>query len=159
MKLGGTIVFGGAFAAAAISFGAGAMMFSPLIYRLGWAFPVVLFTAPVVWLVFVVIAFRRYRWLAAWTLLGAPFALVSPLGFLLLEWACDWGRGPCISVDLQSTRQRTYRTSQLGGKGAFIAFRHIAGARRIEDGTACSKAATASNFDLSTRIGTRANAP
>ena len=96
MKLSGTMVFAGAFAAAAVSFGAGVMAFSPLIYRLGWTLPVVFLTAPVVWLVFVAIAFRRYRWLGAWTLLGAPFALVSPLGFLLLAMACDWGHGPCI---------------------------------------------------------------
>ena len=96
MKLSGLAVFGVAFTAAATSFGAGAMAFSPLLYRLGWALPVMFSTAAVVWLVFVVIAFRRYSWLGAWALLGAPFALVSPLGFLLLERACDWGRGPCI---------------------------------------------------------------
>lgn len=96
MKLGGRIIFGGNFAAAAVSFGAGMMMFSPFIDRLGWALPPVFYTATVVWLVLVVIAFRRYRWLGAWTLLGAPFALIFPLAFLLLGIVCDWGRGPCI---------------------------------------------------------------
>lgn len=99
MSRGGTIVLGGAFAAAASSFGAGVIAFSPLAYWMSWiawVLPVVFFTAPVVWLVFAVIAVIRYRWLGALTLLAAPFAVVSPLGFLLLEMACDWGRGPCI---------------------------------------------------------------
>lgn len=96
MGRGRTIVFGGAFAAAAMSFGAGVMASSPLVRWLGWVLPVASFIASVVWLVFAVIAFIRYRWLGAWTLLGAPFALVSPLVFLLIGMACDWGRGPCI---------------------------------------------------------------
>ncbi len=96
LKRGGTIAFYGALAAAVISFGGGAMTFSPLAARLGWALPVVFFIAPAIWLFFVASAFSRYRWHGAWTLLTAPFALVSPLGFLLVGMACDWGRGPCI---------------------------------------------------------------
>ncbi len=96
MKLGRRIIFGGSFAAAATSLGAGLLSSSPLIVWLGWTLPVVFLTASAIWLAFVVLAVKRYRWLGAWTLLGAPFALVSPAVFLLFGYMCDWGHGPCI---------------------------------------------------------------
>jgi hypothetical protein len=61
------------------------MTFSPLISSLGWALPVAFFTALIVWLVFVVIAFRRYRGLGAWTLLGAPVPSSRPWLFSCLR--------------------------------------------------------------------------
>jgi len=97
VTLGKPLVFGGAFTAAAISFGAGVMALSPpFITALGWALPTLFFGASGVWLFFTVIAIRRYRWLGALTLLGVPFAAISPLAALLIAIACDWGRGPCI---------------------------------------------------------------
>lgn len=93
MKLGYPGIFGRTFAAAAISFGAGVMVFSPL--RLS-ILPAISLIASALWLIFVVSAFRRCRWHAAWTLLGAPFALISPLVILLAGLWCDWGRNACI---------------------------------------------------------------
>ena len=48
------------------------------------------------WLVSVVVALIRFRWSGAWTLLGAPLALVSPL-LMGFPWViCDGGRNVCI---------------------------------------------------------------
>jgi hypothetical protein len=85
----------GAFAAAAVSFGVLVMSFSPLA-ALGWVLPISSFVASAAWLVLAVIAVRRYGRRGAWTLLAAPFALISPLLFLGLGVWCDWGRNACM---------------------------------------------------------------
>lgn len=93
------LLIGGALCAAALSFGAGVLSITPpLSMMFAWEglYIATSYVAFAAWLILAATAIRRYRWLGAVSLLGAPFAAIAPLGLSLVSYMCSIPPYGCI---------------------------------------------------------------